>query len=246
MTTQAAGVRTNELEFGYSARRKVVSGLSIAFGPGKTVLLGPNGAGKSTLLKLICGLLRPSQGAISVDGEVQKPSQLLRTVGFMPQAVAPMPGLTVVEAVQYSAWLGGLSNPDARRASDEALAMVGLEGKRDDRSTRLSGGQLRRLGMAEALTRTGNVLLLDEPTAGLDPAQRHRFREVLAGLPPELTVVVSTHQIDDVEDIYDQVRVMAHGTLKWEGTPEGLLALAPGKTRQQAEQGYLSLVGEDS
>lgn len=243
---QASGVQTEGLEFGYSARNRVLGSLSIAFGPGKTVLLGPNGAGKSTLLKLICGLLLPSQGSIRVDGEVRKPSQLLHSVGLMPQEVAPLPGLTVLEAVQYSAWLGGLSNPGARRAAESAISTVGLEDKRHEKSTRLSGGQLRRLGLAEALTRKGQVLLLDEPTAGLDPAQRHRFREVIAGLPAELTVVVSTHQIDDVEDIYDQVRVIARGRLLWGGTPDELVALAPGQGRQQAEQAYLSLVGEDS
>ena len=245
MTTPAE-IRTDGLEFGYSSRSAVISGLSVTFGPGKTVLLGPNGAGKSTLLKILCGLLRPQRGTVSLADRRCSPKQLTGEVGLMPQEVASLPGLSVLEAVRYAAWLGGTSGAAARIAADDAIAAVGLVEKRDQKSTRLSGGQLRRLGLACALTRTSRVLLLDEPTAGLDPAQRHRFREVLAGLPPELTVVVSTHQLDDVEDSYDQVRVLAHGQLRWQGTPDELLALAPGRTRQQAEQAYLALVGEDA
>jgi ABC-type multidrug transport system ATPase subunit len=240
-----AEIHTDGLEFGYSSHSAVIRGLSVAFGPGRTVLLGPNGAGKSTLLRLMCGLLRPQRGTVSLAERARPPKQLAREVGFMPQDVAPLSGLSVLEAVQYAAWLGGASGAAARTAAAGALVAVGLQEQLNQKSTRLSGGQLRRLGLACALTRTGQVLLLDEPTAGLDPAQRYRFREVLAELPPELTVVVSTHQLDDVEDIYDQVRVIARGQLRWQGTPDELLALAPGRTRQQAEEAYLALVGED-
>lgn len=244
--TPSTDIRTDGLEFGYSQRSAVISGLSVTFGPGRTVLLGPNGAGKSTLLKIMCGLLRPRRGTVDLGGRSCSPKHLARAVGLMPQEVAALPGLTVLEATQYAAWLGGLSGTAAASAAVGAVEAVGLHDQRDQKSTRLSGGQLRRLGLACALTRTSQVLLLDEPTAGLDPAQRHRFREILSGLPAELTVVVSTHQLDDVQDIYDQVRVIAGGQLRWQGTPGELLALAPGQDRQQAEQAYLALVGEDA
>ena len=163
----------------------------------------------------------------------------------MPQDIAPLPGLTVSEGVQYAAWLGGHSRRQAKESALEALFAVGLWDKRGEKSTRLSGGQLRRMGLASVLTGAPRVLLLDEPTAGLDPAQRHRFREVLLGLPSDLIVLVSTHQIDDVEDSYDQVRIMADGVLRWAGTPSKLLELAGGESRQQAERAYLRLVGDD-
>ena len=246
MSGGRAGLRTEDLTFGYSAGRPVVRGLSVAFEPGKTVLLGPNGAGKTTLLKLMTGLLAPAGGAIQLDGQRRSRRELARVVGLMPQQIVPMPGLTVLEAVQYAAWLGGLSTSAASSAAREAIAAVGLEDQLHQKSNRLSGGQLRRLGLASALSATDRVLLLDEPTAGLDPAQRFRFREVLANLPDDLTVVISTHQIDDIEDTYDQVRVIAQGTLRWQGTPAELLALAPEGSRQQTELAYLRLVGEDA
>lgn len=151
----------------------------------------------------------------------------------------------VIEGVEYAGWLGGLSRRATRAAAREAVDRVGLGPQKDAKSTRISGGQLRRMGLACALVRTTKVLLLDEPTAGLDPAQRHRFRKVLADLPAELTVVVSTHQLDDVEDTYDRVGVIADGSLRWQGTPAQLLALAADGAKQQAEEAYLSLVGED-
>lgn len=238
-------LRTHQLRYSYGRRAEVISDLSVSFRQGRTVLLGPNGAGKSTLLKLLSGLLRPIAGLVTFGDLEQDQGDLRSLVGFMPQEVAPLPGLTVLESVQYAAWLNGLSRRHARQAAEQAVAAVGLGDKRETKSNRLSGGQLRRMGLASVLTRTPQVLLLDEPTAGLDPAQRHRFREVLLGLPPELVVVVSTHQIDDVEDSYEHVHVLADGQLRWEGTPASLLALAGGESRQQAELAYLRLVGED-
>lgn len=238
-------VRADGLRFGYSRRAEVIRGLSVSLAPGKTVLLGPNGAGKSTLLKLLSGLLRPERGQVVLDDQVRTSASLRSLVGFMPQDIAPLPGLTVSESVQYAAWLGGHSRGQAKESAVEAIVAVGLWEKRDEKSTRLSGGQLRRMGLASVLTGAPRVLLLDEPTAGLDPAQRHRFREVLHGLSSDLVVLVSTHQIDDVEDSYDQVRIMADGVMRWEGTPPELLMLAGGDSRQQAERAYLGLVGED-
>lgn len=238
-------LRADDLWFGYSAKRAVLRGLSVSLGPGRTVLLGPNGAGKSTLLKVLSGLLKPSRGQVLLEDEGVSGMRLRRRVSFMPQEIAPLAGLTVLESVQYAAWLNGSSRRQALGSATEAVHAVGLWDKRNERSTRLSGGQLRRMGLASALTSGPEVLLLDEPTAGLDPAQRLRFREVLTALPDHLVVVVSTHQMDDVEDCYDQVLILSDGTLRWDGTPSALLAMAGGSSTRQAEQAYLHLVGDD-
>lgn len=182
-------LRADALRYGYSRRVEVIRGLSASFGPGKTVLLGPNGAGKSTVLKLLSGLLRPAPGQIFFEDQVQTPVSLRAVVGFMPQEISPLPGLTVSESVQYAGWLSGHSRRRAKESAAEAIVAVGLWEKRDEKSTRLSGGQLRRMGLASVLAGAPRVLLLDEPTAGLDPAQRHRFREVLHGLPSDLVVL---------------------------------------------------------
>lgn len=205
--------------------------MTVEFGPGRTLLLGPNGAGKSTLLRLLGGLLRPTGGRILLDGEPVLARSLQQLVGFMPREIAGLAGLTVFESVRYAAWLAGLPKRSALAAAKEAVAAVGLWDKRDAKSTDLSGGQLRRMGLASVLAGTPSVLLLDEPTAGLDPAQRHRFRDVLLGLPDDLIVVVSTHQVDDVDDSYHQVRVLADGELRWKGTPQEAMAPVPHRPR---------------
>lgn len=231
------------IQFCYSGKNRIFRDLSVEFGPGRTVLLGPNGAGKSTLFKLLAGLENPSSGKILI-GSQWRPSSFLRShVGFMPQEILPVPGLKVSEVVQYAAWLSGVSAKKAKERAEEAVGMVGLLEQSGKKSTQLSGGQLRRLGLACVLSQHPEVLLLDEPTAGLDPAQRHRFRTVLTELPKELTIIVSTHQVDDVEISYDQVKVLAAGEMKWQGTPKEFLGLADEQGIRQAEMAYMKLIG---
>ena len=163
----------------------------------------------------------------------------------MPQDVPPIPGLRVDEQVAYSGWLAGLSRRDAQSRAVEVLAAVNLSDKASSRASRLSGGQLRRVGLAQALVVNPQVLLLDEPTAGLDPAQRHPFREVLKSVPSgDQVVVVSTHLVDDIEDLYDRVVVMNEGCVIFAGTPDEFINLSePGPNR--AERSYLGLVGSE-
>lgn len=217
---RAAGVG-----FGYGLvrRTEVFTDLDWAVPPGRrTVLLGPNGAGKSTLLKLLAGYLQPRSGEIvrprDADGSVR--------VGWMPQDITAIRGLTVLEQVTYAGWLTGMSRSSATVRARDALATVLLAGRADARAASLSGGQLRRLGLAEALAVDVDVLLLDEPTAGLDPAQRGNFREIVRSIPEDVAVVVSTHQVDDLDDLFQHVTVLADGTITFDGPVAGFRGLA--------------------
>lgn len=215
--------------------------------PGKTVLLGPNGAGKSTLLSLGADALRPARGRISLNDldateRSQRPAYR-RAVGWMPQHVRAVPGLTAREQVAYAAWLKGVDRRAAWNAALEALTWVGLTELARRKTSTLSGGQLRRVGLAQVLAHDAQVLLLDEPTVGLDPAQRARFRERLIGLPQERPVVVSTHQVDDLTELFDTVVVLEDGCIRFAGTVTEFMALAPSAVMERrAEAAYAQLV----
>ena len=235
-------LRIDGLDFSYSSA-PVLRSLGCRFGAGRTVLLGPNGAGKSTLFSVLSGVLRARSGTVLLPGSDGPASrrELRSRVGIMPQAIAPVPGLTVAEQVAYAGWLAGLPAGRASRRAGEVLDQVDLAGKADAKAGKLSGGQLRRVGLAQALVAEPEVLLLDEPTAGLDPAQRLRFRSVLHSIPGDRVTVVSTHQVDDITELYDLVAVIEEGQMRFTGTPQEFLALAdPGPS--QAERAYLSLL----
>jgi len=216
-------VQIDELAFGYRRDHHVFASLSAVFPSGGTVLLGPNGAGKSTLLSLVADALRPSSGTIGVDG-LGSPSdrgnrrRYRRGVAWLPQRSNAFPGLSAREHVAYCGWLKGLSRSAAWNGAMAALDAVDLAARADVRATTLSGGQIRRLGVAGALVSGAQWILLDEPTAGLDPAQRARFAQVMQNLPREISVIVSTHQTEDVAATYDHVTVLVDGHVPFSGS----------------------------
>jgi ABC-2 type transport system ATP-binding protein len=159
----------------------------------------------------------------------------------MPQQQKAIPGLTCREQVAYSGWLKGMSSSEAWNRSTGALALVDLGDRADFTAAHLSGGQLRRLGLAQCLVHDSEVLLLDEPTAGLDPEQRARFREVLLGLP-DRPIMVATHQVDDLTALFETVAVINEGTILWQGTPRDFLALAPPDSRHPGEDAFRLLL----
>jgi ABC-2 type transport system ATP-binding protein len=208
------------LTFSYGRWRPhhVLSGFDWKVAPGKTtMLLGPNGAGKSTLLKLLSGFEAPSAGQVTVDHQSGRRA-LFRKVGWMPQDVQPARGLTVLEQIEYAAWVAGETRRSAQELALQAVVDVDLEDKRHVRTDRLSGGQLRRVGLAQALVRRAPVLLLDEPTAGLDPAQSLNFRRLLRGIDRPGGIVISTHQVSDLADDVDRVAVLVDGRIQFDGT----------------------------
>ncbi|MEP7360765.1 MAG: ATP-binding cassette domain-containing protein [Chloroflexota bacterium] len=219
----------------------VLSDFSWEMPPGRSVLLGPNGAGKTTLLAIGADALAPNRGRVRL-GELDpaRGGQKIayrRAVAWMPQRVRAIPGMTCREQVAYVGWLKGLSRSDAWTRAQRALEIVDLTERADATAAHLSGGQLRRLGLAQCLTHDSKVLLLDEPTAGLDPEQRARFRDVLLGLP-DVPVMVATHQVDDLADLFDAVAVMNHGKIVWQGSPAAFLALAPQASKHPGEDAF--------
>ena len=226
------GLTFDRVTYRYGPRRApVFQEFSWSVPDGKTVLLGPNGAGKSTALALAAGVFKPSRGRCTIDGGDVGAKHARREnrdrIGWMPQGVRPVKGLRAREQVAFAGWLQGLSRRDAWKESERALSLVGLTDESGRRSHELSGGQLRRLGLAEVLVHRPKHVLLDEPTAGLDPHERERFQAIMRTLPDPGSVVVSTHQVDDLEESYDAVVVMFGGRIAFSGTVRDFLALAP-------------------
>jgi ABC-2 type transport system ATP-binding protein len=208
--------------------RPVFDNLDWRVPPGeKTLLLGPNGVGKSTLIRLLAGMERPRGGAVLLEGVRSDRRALFDRVAWMPQQIEAARDLTALEQIEYAAWAAGLSSRDARRAAGTALERVLLSDKAGMRADRLSGGQLRRLGLAQACVRPGSVLLLDEPTTGLDPAQAANFRHLLSDLEYPGGIVISSHQANELAGLVDRIVVLTHGRIRFDGTIATFRAQAP-------------------
>lgn len=225
-------IQLDACTFAYARRRPpVLSRTTYTVPDGFTVLLGPNGAGKSTLLKLAAGVTRPTTGRVHLDLLASHTRQYRRRVAWMPQSVTAMTGLTAREQVAYTGWLKGMSRADAWTAAHRALSRVELADRADIRTKHLSGGQLRRVGVASALVHDADVLLLDEPTAGMDPTQRRVFRDLVHGLATEdVRVLMSTHDVGDLAEEAHHVTVLTEGRINFSGTTDEFLAHAPADT----------------
>lgn len=207
----------------------VFDDLSLVFEPGRTALLGPNGAGKSTIFGLLAGVHAPRRGAITLGDPPldARPTELRRSVGWMPQDIETVPGLRVREQVAYAGWLKGMRRSDARAAAMHAVRRAGLDQLADRPSRRLSGGERRRLGFSQVLVHEPSVMLLDEPFAGLDPLQRERFRTIVAATRVAGAIVVSTHDVEDIDDLFDHVVVLDAGRVVFQGSVPAFMSLAP-------------------
>lgn len=200
-----------------------VDRLSFSLTAGVTGLLGANGAGKTTLMRMMCGIMRPTSGTISLSREsgertIDVTEENYRAVlGYLPQDFGYYPEFTGRDFLLYLAALKGLTKPDARARADELLHTVGLSDMAKKRIKTYSGGMKQRLGIAQALLNRPQVLILDEPTAGLDPKERVRFRELIAELGKHSIVLLSTHIVSDIEHIADRVLLMKSGQLLWQG-----------------------------
>ena len=204
--------------------------LSMRCEPGLLGLVGPNGAGKTTLMRMIATLLDPTEGTIRWNGQdIRTHGEVLREVlGYLPQEFGIYPEFSGRQFLRYLAAMKGLSNDLARRRVDEVLEIVNLEQVADRKLPTYSGGMKERIGIAQALLNDPELLIVDEPTAGLDPAERVRFRTLLASLTSNRIIILSTHIISDVEAVASRLVILREGEMLADTTPESLLADAAG------------------
>ncbi|HXY73074.1 MAG TPA: ATP-binding cassette domain-containing protein [Actinomycetota bacterium] len=231
MTDPIVQVRRLTRRFG---RTRALDEVSFDAFAGITGLLGPNGAGKTTLLRILATVATPDDGAVRIGGlDPSRPSQRLairRSLGYMPQEPGFHRNFTAFEFVDYVAILKEMTDRRARhREVRRVLALVGLESAARKKIRALSGGMRRRVALAQALLGDPRLLILDEPTAGLDPEQRLRFRELVSALGEDRAVVLSTHQTEDVAALCRQVVVMNHGEVLLSGTPADVAGAATGR-----------------
>jgi ABC-2 type transport system ATP-binding protein len=233
ITVRTAAVRASGLSRRYGATR-ALDAVDLTLEPGITGLLGPNGAGKTTLLSILATVNEPDAGQVSVFGwdprVASERLEIRRRLGYLPQELGYHRHFTVARFLDYVAILKEITDRQ-RRAEEVArvLAAVGLEARAGTKIRALSGGMRQRLGIAQALLGQPELLILDEPTAGLDPEQRLRFRELLSGLPGDPAIVLSTHQADDIAAICPNVVVLLQGRVHFAGTPAELAATAAGR-----------------
>ena len=221
-----------------------VNNLSYTMDTGVYGLLGVNGAGKTTLMRMLCTLLTPTSGTITWDGQdiFSLGSAYRNLLGYLPQDFGYYPDFSVQDYLLYIASIKGLRPATARQRMQNLLEQVGLTQVRRQKMKKLSGGMKRRAGIAQAMLNDPKILILDEPTAGLDPKERIRFRNLISELAENRLVLLSTHIVSDVEYIADQILLMKDGSLVHHGTSQQLLAAAPTQVwtctvpRAQADQ----------
>ena len=180
-------------------------------------LLGTNGAGKTTLMRMLCGILQPTSGTITFDGIDVSEEGYRAILGYLPQDFGYYPEFTAMDFLIYMAALKGLPKQSAKRRANELLELVGLEDMGRKKIKMFSGGMKQRLGIAQALLNDPKLLILDEPTAGLDPKERVRFRNLIGQLGKDSIVLLSTHIVSDIEHIADEVLMMKDGNLIYHG-----------------------------
>jgi ABC-type multidrug transport system ATPase subunit len=206
--------------------------INLEFGTGMFGLLGPNGAGKSSLMRILVTLMKPTSGLVLVNGkDIQKQRKELRSMlGYLPQDFRFFTSLKTWEFLDYSGSLAGMKNKKERlKEVDRLLDQVGLLEVRDRQANRLSGGMKRRLGIAQALIGNPKIIVVDEPTTGLDPDERIRFRNILSQLSQhEVTIILSTHIVGDISSTCQGMALLNRGELVFSGSPENLVKRAEG------------------
>lgn len=229
-------IRIENLNKIYKGGKKAVSDINLVIEDGMFGLLGPNGAGKSTLMRILVTLMKPSSGRVLVNGmDLQKNRKQVRTLlGYLPQDFRFFAKYRTWEFLDYSARLAGLKNRTERnREVERMLEQVGLFEARDRSASKLSGGMKRRLGIAQALIGDPKIVIVDEPTTGLDPDERIRFRNLLSKMTEkEMIIILSTHIVSDISSTCRNMALLEKGKLVFQGAPDQLVAEARGHVFQ--------------
>ena len=214
----------------YYGRKQALSDVTMTIPKGMFGLLGRNGAGKTTLMKILAALSKKQSGTVEICGiPVENAAEIRRITGYLPQEFNMYPGMSVYEAMDYLGVLSGLSKQERRKRIPVLLERVHLQDDRKKKVKALSGGMKRRLGIAQAVIHDPKVLIVDEPTAGLDPEERVRFRNLLCEIAEERIVILSTHITGDIEASCEEIAVLEEGKLLFRGTVEELLRSVRGK-----------------
>ena len=213
------------------ADKIAVDNVSLKIGNGITGLLGANGAGKTTLMRMVADIIKPNNGSITYDGiPISVLGAEYRNIfGYLPQEFGFYPEFTVIDYLDYMAALKGITKSDTKRKIDSLLEQMTLTDVRNKKIRKLSGGMRRRVGIAQALLNDPEILILDEPTAGLDPGERIKFRQLLSEFSQDRIVLISTHIVSDVEYIASRQAIMKDGRIIREGGTDDLVEEMAGK-----------------
>lgn len=224
-------LQLEHLGYRYPNGHEAVSDFTLDLGPGILGLLGPNGAGKSSLMRVLATLSKPSSGRVLWKGQdiALKPDALRVELGYLPQDFGTYPALSAREFLGFLAAVKGLPQRESQERVQTCLSQVGLAEAADKPLSSYSGGMRQRVGIAQALLNDPKLLIVDEPTVGLDPEERLRFRHLLTELAGERLIILSTHIVSDIEASANEIAVMGQGKLRFHGTPEAMLAAARGK-----------------
>ncbi len=195
-----------------------VDRISFTLTKGVTGLLGPNGAGKTTLMRLLCGILLPTSGSVSWNGMDVGAEEYRDILGYLPQNFGYYPEFSGRDFLLYMSAVKGIRKRDALRKTEELIELTGLKDAARKKVRTYSGGMRQRLGIAQALLNDPQVLIMDEPTAGLDPQERIRFRDLIADIGKNRIILLSTHIVSDLEHMADRLLIMKDGRLLWQGS----------------------------
>ena len=221
----------------YSNGVRALDGVTLEIGPGLFGLLGPNGAGKSTLMRTIATLQEPDSGTITLDGHdiVRDPAALRARLGYLPQEFGVYPGISAVALLDHIAVLKGIL--DRRQRAEQVAAVLQIANLYEVRKKAVStysGGMRQRFGIAQALLGSPRLIIVDEPTAGLDPEERNRFHNLLSDIGEEAVVLLSTHIVEDVSELCPRMAILAAGRVVLEGSPQRLVQALDGRLWRKA------------